>query len=185
MNDYLLVTILYVHDLIILASIITQLKWFKSELEKECKMSDLRELHYCLRVEFERNREAHIITMNQKSYIDEIFKRLNMEDCKVVGTPFDVNFKLLKLSDDEFMNVQRKMEGIPYKAGVGSLMYAMVAMRVNIALAVSTVSQFMSKGCPPHWMAVKRIMRYLKGTLDFKLCLGGKDIVLRGFYNIH
>ncbi len=39
----------------------------------------------------------------------------------------------------------------------------------------------MSKVGPSHWMAVKRIMRYLKGTLDLKLCLGGKDISLRGF----
>ena len=79
------------------------------------------------------------------------------------------------------MNVKRKMEGILYKVGVGSFMYAMVATRADIVFAVSTVSQFMSKASSPHWMAVKRIMIYLKGTLEFKLCLGGKDIVLRGF----
>ena len=104
-----------------------------------------------------------------------------MEECKPVRTSFDVNFKLIKLSDEEFMNVQRKMEGVPYKVRVRSLIYATVATRANIAFAVSTVSQFMSKVVSPHWMVVKRIMRYLKGTLDFKLCLGGKDIPLRGF----
>jgi hypothetical protein len=83
--------------------------------------------------------------------------------------------------DEEFVNVQREMEGVAYKATVGSLIYAMVATRVVVSFAVSTVSQFMSKAGPPHWMAVKRIIRYLKGTLDFKLCLGGKDVVLRGF----
>ena len=104
-----------------------------------------------------------------------------MKEYKPVGTLFDVNSKLLKVSDEEFMNVQKKMEGVSYKARVGSLMYAMVVTRANIAIVVSTVSQFMSKIGPPHWMAVKCIMRYLKGTLDFKLCLGGKDIALRGF----
>ena len=59
---------------------------------------------------FERNGEAHTITMNQKSYIEEILKRFNMEKCKLVGTPFDVNSKLLKFLDEEFMNVQREME---------------------------------------------------------------------------
>ena len=73
------------------------------------------------------------------------------------------------------------MEGVPYKAGVGSLMYAVVATRANIAFAVNMVSQFMSKAVPPHWMVVKRIMRYLKGTLDFKLCLGHKNFVFRIF----
>ena len=62
-------------------------------------------------------------------------------------------------------------------------MYAMMASRANIAFAVSLVSQFMSKVGPPHWMALKRIMRYLKGTLNFKLCYEGKDIALRGFCN--
>ena len=64
---------------------------------------------------------------------------------------------------------------------VESLIYAMVAMRAVIAFAISMVSQFMSKAGPPHWMAVKHIMRYLKGTLDFKLCLKSKDIALREF----
>ena len=73
------------------------------------------------------------------------------------------------------------MKGFPYKAGVGSLMYVMVATRADIAFAVSIVRQFISKVGPPHWMAMKRIMRYLKGTSDFKLCLEGNDVVLRGF----
>jgi len=180
-GEYILVAILYVDDLIILASHVTQLKWLKSELEKEFEMSDLGELRYCLGVEFERNREARTITMSQRSYIDEVLKRFNMEECKPIGTPSDTNSKLLRLSDEEFGNVQREMEGVPYKAAVGSLMYAMVATRPDIAFAVSTVSQFMAKAGPPHWVAVKRIMRYLKGSLGLKLCLGGKDIALRGF----
>ena len=73
-----------------------------------------------------------------------------------------------------------EMEGVPHKATVGSLIYAMLTTRADIAFAVSTVSRFMLKSGPPHWVAVKCIMRYLKGTLDFKLCHGGKDIVLRG-----
>ena len=57
----------------------------------------------------------------------------------------------------------------------------MMVMKANIAFVVSIVSQFMSKAAPPHWMAVNRNMRYLKGTLDFKSCLGCKDIALRDY----
>ena len=63
-----------------------------------------------------------------------------MEKYKPVGTSFDVNIKLLKLSDEEFKNVQRKMKGVSYKVGIGFLMYAMVATRADIASAMSTVS---------------------------------------------
>ena len=75
------------------------------------------------------------------------------------------------------------MESVSYKAKVKSLMHVIVVTRADIAFAVSTVSQFMSKAGPLHWKAVKRIIRYLKGTLDFKLRLGGKDIALRKICN--
>lgn len=75
------------------------------------------------------------------------------------------------------------MKGVAYKARVRSFMYAMVAIRANLAFVVSMVSQFIVKVGPSHWMVVKRIMRYLKGILAFKLCPGGKDIALRRFCN--
>ena len=56
--------------------------------------------------------------------------------------------------------MQRKMEGVAYKAIVGSLMYSVMSTRADIAFAVSTVSQFMLKASLPHWMAMKHIMRY-------------------------
>ena len=121
--------------------------------------------------------------MNQRSSIEEALKHFNMEECKPVGPPFEMNSNLLKLSNEKFGNVQREMEGVPYKVGLGSLLYAIVAMRANIAFEVSTMSQFMLKASQPHSMAVNRIMRYFEGTLDFKSCLGGKNIVLGGFCN--
>ena len=78
-----IIIILYMDNLIILASIVTQLKWLKSELEKIFEMSNLGELHYCLRAEFERNREAHAITMNQRSYNKGVLKHFNIEECKL------------------------------------------------------------------------------------------------------
>ena len=62
-------------------------------------------------------------------------------------------------------------------------MYAKVATRADIAIAVSVESQFMSKPSPMHWAAVKRILRYLKGTLDVKLCPGGMDLIMKGYYD--
>jgi hypothetical protein len=68
-------------------------------------MSDLGKLHYYLGVEFERNREACIITMNKRSYIQEVLKQFDMEDCKLVRILFDVNSKMLKLPDEKYVNV--------------------------------------------------------------------------------
>ena len=90
-------TIFYVNYLIILASKIIQWKWLKLELKREFEMNDLRELHYCQIVEFEMDREARIIFINQMNYIEEVLKCFNIGKCKLVGIPFDANSKLLKL----------------------------------------------------------------------------------------
>ncbi len=180
-GEYLLIVIIYVDDLIILTSNVSILKWLKSRLEDEFEMSDLEELHYCLGMEFERDRANCTITMSQSKYIEEVLKRFNMEECKPIGTSLDVNSKLLKLMEEEFQGIEEEMQIIPYKAVVGSLMYAMVGTRPDLAFPVNMVSQFMSRAGPSHWMAMKRIMRYLKGTLDLKLCLRGKDVSLRGY----
>ena len=86
--------------------------------------------------------------------------------------------------NEEFVNVEKQNEGVPYKAGVEFLKAGvMVAIRADILFVVSMVIQFMSKVGLPHWMALKHIMGFLKDILDFKLCLRGKDIDLRDFCN--
>ena len=73
--------------------------------------------------------------------------------CKAVRTLFNVHSKLLIFLDDVLENVQGKMKGVLYKVRIGSIMYAMVATKVDIAFAVnavSTMSQFLSKAGPPH-----------------------------------
>ena len=73
------------------------------------------------------------------------------------------------------------MDGLLHKAAIGSLMYAMVDIQVDLVFVVSFVSQFMASLARLHWMAVKCIMRYLKGTLDVKLCFGGTNMSLHGY----
>ena len=73
------------------------------------------------------------------------------------------------------------MTKIQYKQAVGSLMYAMIATRPDLAYPISCVSQHIARPGFMPWVAVKRIMRYLKGTCDVKLCLTGANIVLSGY----
>jgi len=68
------------------------------------------------------------------------------------------------------------MKGIPYHSAVGAIMYAMLGTRPDIAFAVTTLSQFSSNPGYPHWSALKRVLRYLRGTIDYKLVYGGVDI---------
>ena len=66
------------------------------------------------------------------------------------------------------------MSHVPYASVVGSLMYAMVCTRPNIAHAVGVLSKFMSKPRKEHWTTVKWVFRYLCGTSDYGLCYQGR-----------
>jgi hypothetical protein len=74
-----------------------------------------------------------------------------------------------------------RMRNIPYHEAVGSLMYASLGTRPDVTYAVQAVSRFSKNPGLPHWDAVKRIFRYLKGTKDLWLSYGGKAKELTGY----
>ena len=73
------------------------------------------------------------------------------------------------------------MSKVPYASVVGSLMYAMVCTRPDTAHVVGVVSRYMNNLGKEHWMAMKWILRYLRGTTNQALCFGGSKIALHGY----
>ena len=72
------------------------------------------------------------------------------------------------------------MSKILYASAVGSLMYAMVCTRPDIAYSVGVVSRFLANPGKQHWQEVKWILRYLKGTSHYCLCFGHDETLLEG-----
>ena len=70
---------------------------------------------------------------------------------------------------------------MPYALDIGSLMYAMVCTRPDIAHAVGVVSRFISRPGKQHWETVKWILRYLKGLSDTCLCFTDASLKLQGY----
>jgi poly(3-hydroxybutyrate) depolymerase len=73
------------------------------------------------------------------------------------------------------------MSKVPYASAIGSLMYAMLCTHLDICFAVDMVSRYQSNPGPNHWRAVKRILRYLHGTIDHALCYHGGDLRWIGY----
>ncbi|XP_072064309.1 uncharacterized mitochondrial protein AtMg00810-like [Arachis hypogaea] len=82
----------------------------------------------------------------------------NMLNSKGVPTPMVTNLKLSGQGDDEFDNPYL------YRSIVGSLQYA--TLRPEISFLVNKVIQYMQFPLLTHWKCVKRILRYLTGTID-------------------
>jgi hypothetical protein len=73
------------------------------------------------------------------------------------------------------------MSRVPYSSVVGSLMYAMVCTRPDIAHAVGVVRRYMKNLGKEHWEAIKWILKYLRGTVTHALCFGGPNTFLQGY----
>ena len=76
------------------------------------------------------------------------------------------------------------MSKVLYSNAVGSLMYAMMCTGLDICYAFELVNIFQSNLGPKHWMTVKRILRYLKGTSDYVMCYQWKDLRLVGYTDV-
>jgi Reverse transcriptase (RNA-dependent DNA polymerase) len=104
------------------------------------------------------------ISLNQKDYIQKILKRFKIEDLNPVTTSMDSKFDTPPLNASELAT---KEDITWYQTAISSLLYAALAIRPDIAYAVSTLGRYTSNPSEYHQTAVKRLFRYLKGTINY------------------
>ena len=167
----LIILVLYVDDMLIVGK----------DIHGSFDMKDLGDANHILGMRILRKSSKGVLFLSQQEYISKVLQRFNMEGGKTIGVPLPPYLKLSAedspTSDDE----KAEMAKVPYASAVGSLIYAMVATRPDIAFAVGVVSRYMANPRKKHWEAVKGIMRYLKGTKDFCICFGKQKASVIGF----
>jgi hypothetical protein len=114
----------------------------------------------------EVKQEKDQITICQRAYALKILESYNMSRCNPVDTPMEERMKLTTAEPGSKFDVTR------YKSVVGSLKY-LVNTRPDIAYALGVASRFLKAPAKEHWSLVKRILRYIAGTLDYG-CKFGK-----------
>jgi len=119
--------------------------------------------------------------LSQESYIEKVLDRFNMSKAKPVSSPLAGHLKLSSKKSPTSEKENEEMKKVSYASAVGSLMYAMVCTRPDIAHAVGVVSWFLSNPGKEHWVAVKWILGYLRGTSRVFLCFGNGKQVFDGF----
>ncbi|KAL9411120.1 hypothetical protein AB3S75_044831 [Citrus x aurantiifolia] len=95
-----------------------------------------------------------------------------MDNAKPAQLPLASHFRLCNLQCPQIEAEKLDMANVPYADAVGCLMYAMVLTRPDIAHVVSVVSRYMAQPSKEHWKAVKWILRYLQGTVNYNLTYG-------------
>ncbi|KAJ4704922.1 Retrovirus-related Pol polyprotein from transposon TNT 1-94 [Melia azedarach] len=168
-NGSLIYLVLYVDDMLIAAENKSDVQKLKDLLSVEFEMKDLGAARKILGMEIYRDRSKKKLFLSQKGYIQKILSRFGMSTTKPIDTPSAANAHLSVAFAPKSVEEKEYMSRVPYASAVGSLMYAMVCSRPDLAQSVSVVSRFMGEPGKEHWQAVKRIFRYLKGTFDVGL----------------
>jgi hypothetical protein len=163
---------LYVDDMLIFGTNQDQVDQTKAFLSSKFDMKDMGEADVILGIKIIRG--EHGITISQSHYIEKMLAKFNVKDISPIFTPMDPNAKLMP-------NKGEAVNQLEYSRAIGSLMYAMISTRPDIAFAVGKLSRFTHNPSLIHWQAVNRLFKYLKATMDFGLTYTGFPSVLEGY----
>ncbi|GJY76087.1 putative RNA-directed DNA polymerase [Tanacetum coccineum] len=156
-GDTLLYILVYVDDIIVTGNNKGTIDNIICQLGSAFALKDLGPLNYFLGIEI----VPHVsgILLSQKKYILELLQSAGLSNCNPVSSPMVTSSSLSLDDSTAFSNP------VKYRQVVGSLQYVTLS-RPDIAFAVNKVCQYMHAPTENHWSAVKRILRYLHGTVE-------------------
>jgi hypothetical protein len=157
-NSSQLVVGVYVDDLVITGPDRREICMFKKEMAAEFKMGDLGLIQFYLGIGVRQSAEG--ITLSQGAYAQKILEKAGLTGCNSRVTPMETRLKLSKSSSEALV------DATIFMSLVGSLRY-LVNTRPDIAFAVGYVSRFLSEPHEDHIVAVKYILRYIAGTVNW------------------
>ena len=159
-GKHLLHVQIYVDDIIFASSDPSECDRFSQEMSSEFQMSMMGQMSFFLGLQISQNPNG--IFINQSKYANEILKKFGFDSSDSVDTPMIERSKLDE--DDVGIPVDQTM----YRSMIGSLMY-LTASRPDLLFAVCICARYQSKPTKKHLEAVKRVFRYLKGTIHMGL----------------
>ncbi|KAJ9560493.1 hypothetical protein OSB04_005653 [Centaurea solstitialis] len=167
--------VLYVDDILLIGNDVPTLQSVNTWLSKCFQMKDLGEAAYILGIKIYRNRSRRLIGLSQSTYIDKILKRFRMDESKKGFIPMQHGIVLSKAQCPVSSEDQDKMKLIPYASAIGSIMYAMLCTRPDVAYSISVTSRYQQNPGEAHWVAVKNILKYMRRTKEMFLVFGGSE----------
>lgn len=156
-NNILTILAIHVDDGLIASESVADIKSVLAHLNKHFEVKEM-EIGCFLGLEINRNADGSIF-VHQSMYAEKVLKRFNFDNCHGISTPSDPNQPLHDFIESEPSN-------FAYRNLIGSLMYLAIGTRADIAHAVSVASRFLEKPTVVHERAAKRILRYIKKTLN-------------------
>ncbi|GJR54793.1 retrovirus-related pol polyprotein from transposon TNT 1-94 [Tanacetum coccineum] len=158
-NDILLVQI-YVDDIIFASTNIAMCDEFANQMTNKFNMLMMGQMSFFLGLQISQSPRG--IFINQSKYASEIVKKYGLHSTDYVDTPMIENKKL----DEDLQG--KPVDATLYRGMIGSLMY-LTSSRPDLNYVVCLCARYQAKPTKTHLQAVKRILRYLNGTIHMGL----------------
>ena len=173
-KNKIIILCLYVDNILIFGTDIHIVNEVKQFLHNNFDMKDLGMADLILNTKIIRS--TNRIEMSQSHYVDKILNKFNYSNIQPVFTPFDPSIYLKKNLGEPILQSQ-------YAQIIGSLGFLANYTRPDIAYAVNRLSRYTHNHNKDHWIALERVLRYLKGTKSYSLKFSGFSTVLEGYSN--
>lgn len=140
-------------------------------------MVDLGSAKYILGLGIDRDRTNHKLYLSQHAYLANILATHSMENCNGRATPLSTKHGLREAMTPPTTEQQQ----MSYRSMIGELQYAVTCTRPDLAYTVSLLSSFSMTPQKEHYDAIHGVYRYIRETLNYRLCLGGKQVSVVGY----
>ena len=140
----------------------------KKALGKQYKMSDLGPVERFLGLRIRRDRLSWTLDIDQEEYIEAILSNYQMSDCKPARTPLPAGAVLEAAKVDASASLRTRFQSL-----MGSLLYACLGTRPDIAFAISRLGKFSANPSEQHLDYLFYVLCYLRGTIDYHLRYDG------------
>lgn len=158
----------------------SMVNYIMEQMKIEFKMKDMGLASFYLGLNINQDLNNGTTTLDQSQYLKGILQKFNMLNCHDVATPMDQNLDLSKLKrpqseNDELEHRCRQL--------IGCIMYAMIGTRPDLCSSISFLSRYQTCASNELWICLKRILRYIKGSIDLKLIYNKSvsDTLITGF----
>jgi len=169
--------VLYVDDILLATSDLALLRETKNYLSNHFDMNDMGEASYVIGIKVHRDRFKGKLYLSQRAYIKKMLEIYGMESSKPSPAPIVKGDKLSKCQSPKNELERNQMKAYPYASLVGTLMYAQICTRPDIAYVVGVLGRFQSDPGLDHWRTAKKVLRYLQGTQDYMLTYNRSDLL--------
>ena len=152
-QDNFLYILTWIDDILIVRNKPEDVQKLKYSLSQNFKMEDRGKIKHFLGLRISQNEDG--ISVDQEMFIQNVLRGFGMKDCKPIKTPAEMNLKLEKSSEQSDIDVTA------YRSLVGSLLYVSKQTKPDVTWVTNQLSRHMQSSTQQHWVAAKRVLRYL------------------------